>query len=258
MAVSEFDLGEGKSYVIANAVDVLERFDEEVSVICLDDAWARPYRGKQFGVEYPTHPFRDSDTEETTTTEVLEACKDALVDGGWLIVDADDWLLPRILEYLRVKWGDVTRDYQGGGYRKVGGVTYVTQDGSTPDRSTAGMYLSNGGYHVVFAHKGETERRTSTSARQVEQRQHDQYGWGSVKPINPYRKWLHDLLQPDELLVVPCAGTAPAALAAELELRDDAHYVCIDIEERAYDSFIKRAQDVLPQDRLATFNLQIK
>lgn len=254
MAVSEFELGKGKSYKLANAVDILDQYDEEVAIICLDDAWARPYRGKQFGVEYPTHPFRDSDDDETTTVEILKACEEALVEGGWLIADADDWLLPRILDYLTDEWGDVTKDYSGGGYRKVGGVTYVTQDGKTPDRSTAGMYLSNGGYHVVFAHNGETTRRTSTSARQVEPRQRNQYGWGSVKPIDPYRKWLRDLLEPEELLVVPCAGTAPAALAAELEFGDDARYVCIDTEDTAYDAFVERARDVLPQDRLSTLN----
>lgn len=254
MAGQEFELGEGKSYKIADAVDVLKQFEEEVAVICLDDAWARPYRGEQFGVEYPTHPFRDNDDEETTTVEIFEACKKALVEGGWLIADADDWLLPRLLDYLTEKWGDVTKDYKGGGYRKVGGVTYVTQDGKTPDRSTAGMYLSNGGYHVVFAHKGRTSRRTSTSARQVEPRQRARYGWGSVKPINPYRKWLRELLQPEELLVVPCAGTAPAALAAELEYCDDARYVCIDSEDGAYDAFVERANDVLPQDQLDSLN----
>lgn len=249
MAISDVALGGGKSYELASAVDILDRYDEEVAVICLDDAWARPYRGKQFGVEYPTHPFRDDDGE-TSTVEILEACEDALMEGGWLIADADDWLLPRILAYLTNEWGDVTEDYSGGGYRKVGGVTYVTQDGTTPDRSTAGMYLSNGGYHVVFAHKGETTRRTSTSARQVEPRQRNQYGWGSVKPIAPYRKWLRDLMQPGELLAVPCAGTAPAALGAELEYGDDARYVCIDTEPEAYQAFVDRAFDILPQARL--------
>lgn len=254
MAGSEHEFGEGKSYEIANAVDVLERYDEEVAVICLDDAWDRPYRGKQFGVDYETHSFRDDESEGPTTVEILTACKDALAEGGWLIADADDWLLPRMLEHLREEWGDVTTDYQGGGYRKVGGVTYVTQDGSTPDRSTAGMYLSNGGYHVVFAHKGETKRRTSKSARQVESRQRNQYGWGSVKPINPYRKWLSDLLQPEELLLVPCAGTAPAALAAELEFGAEARYTCIDLEDDAYDAFVQRANDVLPPGRLNSLN----
>jgi hypothetical protein len=249
MALSEVALSEGKSYEFANAIDILSQYDEEVAVICLDDAWARPYRGKQFGVKYPTHPFQDDDAE-TTTVEILDACEDALVEGGWLIADVDDWLLPRILNYLTDEWGDVTEDYSGGGYRKVGGVTYMTQDGTTPDRSTAGMYLSNGGYHVVFAHKGETTRRTSTSARQVEPRQRNQYEWGSVKPINPYQRWLGDLLEPEELLVVPCAGTAPAALAAELEYGDDARYVCIDTEVEAYHAFVERAREVLPQDRL--------
>lgn len=93
----------------------------EISV--LDDAWARPYRERQFGVEYPTHPFRDEDGKETSTVEILEACESALVEWGWLIADADDWLLPRILSYLTNEWGDVTEDYSGGGYRKVGGVT---------------------------------------------------------------------------------------------------------------------------------------
>lgn len=239
-----------KKYIVADALEVLENYQDEANLIYLDDAWARPQRGGQFGVTYPTHEFDRADQGNSgiTTIDLIDACYDALTDGGWLISDADDWLLPRMVNYLQKKWGDVAGTYEGGGYRKVGGVTYLTKNGSDndeplPDRSTAGMYLSNGGYPVVFAHKGETDKRTSTSARQVTTRQNENYGWGSVKPTEPYIRWVDALLNPDELLLVPCAGTAPAAIAAEKLYSDEAKYVCIDIEEEAWHAFSRRRKD---------------
>lgn len=244
--MSEDDLPDGCDYLIEDAVEALDNLDEEPVAIFLDDAWARPQRAQQFGVEYDTHPFdesqsglRDHIDTSITTTEIIDKCYEVLADGGWLIADADDWLLPRLITYLQEQWGDVASSYNGGGYRKVGGVTYLSSDGN-PDKSTAGMYLSTGGYPVVFAHKGETDRQSSVSARQVADRVREQYGWGSVKPISPYEEWVKGLVSPGELIAVPCAGTAPAALAAERMFGDEAQYVCIDVESDAKTAFKQR------------------
>jgi hypothetical protein len=258
-------VGAGKKYIIGDAVEALQRIDEFVedgqrpALIHLDDAWARPHRAEQFGVTYETHDFEPDEDEPDsgiTTTDIIDACKDPLVDGGWLIADADDWLLPQLITYIQEDWGNVAEDYRGGGYRRIGGVTYVDKcshekynsgnfepNELKPDRSTAGSYLSNGGYPVVFAHKGESDRRSSIAARQITSNHIDNYGWSSVKPIDPYEAWVDALIDPDELLVVPCAGTAPAALAAERVARQvgkEANYICIDIEEGAYEAFEKR------------------
>jgi hypothetical protein len=171
-----------------------------------------------------------------------------LVDGGWLIADADDWLLPRLINYIREEWGDVAASYKGGGYRRIGGVTFVSKSGD-PDRSTPGMYLSNGGYPVVFAHKGETDKKTSVSARQLAQQASFDGDWGSVKPIKPYRKWLDGLMNEGEHLVVPCAGTAPAAIAAEQLFGDDIQYTCIDNEPQALEMFQQRREKINQTDQ---------
>lgn len=246
--MSRADLPENCQYIIGDAVEELRRFNEEAAAVFLDDAWARPQRAQQFGVDYDTHPFDKTQDKlpdyidtSLTTTDVIDAAYNALAEGGWLIADADDWLLPRLVNYLQKEWGDVAASYRGGGYRKVGGVTYVSSDG-TPDRSTAGMYFSTGGYPVVFAHKGETDRKTSASVRQIADRQQEQYSWGSVKPISPYEQWIDGLLDSEELILVPCAGTAPAALAAENVL-ENPHYVCVDIEEDAKEAFHRRRQN---------------
>lgn len=204
---------------------------DSAALVCLDDAWARPKRGGEFGVEYPTHDFE-------TTTEILAACERVLQPGGWLIADADDWLLPRLTTYLREVWGDAAEDY-GAGFRKVGSVTLLAADG-TPDRSTPGMYGSTGGYPVAFAHVGETDRRWSQSARQLARRPTERYSWGSVKPVAPYEAWMEGITEPGGRVVVPCAGTAPAAIAAERLGRE---WVAIDCEPAARDAFEKRLAD---------------
>lgn len=262
-------------YLIGNAAEELRNLDSSASIIYLDDAWARPQRAGQFGVTYETHPFSESDVDadgneesKTTTVEILDACEEALMEGGWLIADADDWLLPRLINYLREEWGDVAADYTGGGYRRVGSVTYLTKEGQ-PDRSTAGMYLSNGGYPVVFAHKGETDRRTSESSRQivdppfahdgfeVTEREHDTYDWGSVKPVGPYKTWVEALTDnsdgnlENEHLVVPCAGTAPAAIGAEIEFGTDLRYTCIDNNDDAFEAFRRRREAELERHNVA-------
>lgn len=244
------EVADGQVYVVADAIETLQQYQGEAAAIFLDDAWARPKRYGHFGVEYDTHPFdHEQDAEDyvdtsVTTTEVLDACYNALMDGGWLIADADDWLLPRLITYIQQEWGDVAETYDGGGYRKVGGVTYTKSDG-TPDKSTAGMYLSTGGYSVIFAHKNETDRQSSESARQIASTPRESYGWGSVKPISPYQSWINGLVEPGELIMVPCAGTAPPALAAEKLFDKEANYVCIDNNKQAFNAFKQRREKVL-------------
>lgn len=222
-------------YVVGDALDVLESLESNVAALChLDDAWSRPGRQVgEFGVKYPTHGF-----DETAT--LLEEIHRVLEPGGWLIADADDWLLPRLLDHLRQEWGDVPSSsrYSGGGYRRVGGVVYVDAVGDA-DTSTPGQYLSNAGYPVVFAHAGETERRSTVGARQPTRhprRQEPQYpyGWGSIKPTAPYRRWIEDLTDADDLVLVPCAGTAPAAIAADDLGRS---WLAVDVEPEAQDAF---------------------
>lgn len=250
--MTEHEVADGRVYAVADAIETLQQYQGEAAAVFLDDAWARPKRYGHFGVEYDTHPFdEEQDAEDyvdtsITTTDVLEACYDALDDGGWLIADADDWLLPRLITHIQNEWGDVAETYSGGGYRKVGGVTYTKSDG-TPDKSTAGMYLSTGGYPVVFAHKNETDRQSAESARQIAPTPRETYDWGSVKPISPYESWINGLVEPGELILVPCAGTAPAALAAEKQFGEEARYVCIDNQEEAFEAFKRRRkEEILP------------
>jgi hypothetical protein len=223
-----------QEYVVGDALAELAAMPpKSAALVCLDDAWARPKRGDAFGVSYPTH-------EIETTYRIIDACKRVLKPGGWLIADADAYLLPRLTEYLRTEWGDAAKTY-GEGYRKVGSVVLLSADG-TPDCSTPGQYGSTGGYPVVFAHNSETERRWTASARQLADRPQERYGWGSVKPLSPYRVWVKSITDPGERVVIPCAGTAPAAIAAEELGRE---YVAIDSEPQARDAWERRREDVL-------------
>jgi len=246
--MTTYEIEDNQTYIIGDTIEVLKDYRDEAAAIFLDDAWARPRRYGHFGVDYDTHPFNEEQDAEgyvdttTTTTEIIDACYDALMDGGWLIADADDWLLPRLVTYLQEEWGDVAQSYKGGGYRKVGGVIYTKSD-DTPDCSTAGMYLSTGGYPVVFAHKNESDRQTSKSARQIASKEQNNYEWGSVKPISPYESWVDGLVGSSELILVPCAGTAPAALAAEKVFGNKAKYVCVDNDEQALKAFKKRREE---------------
>jgi hypothetical protein len=224
-------------YRIGEAREELRQLDSEsAAVVVLDDAWSRPGRQGAFGVDYPTHDLQVS-------YEILEVSWDVLAPGGWLICDADDWLAPRLESHIREKFGDVTAygDYQGGGYRRRGTVTYVDVSGE-PDQSTPGQYLSNGGYPVVFAHKGPTDRRSTACARQLARhprRTEDgyPYGRGSVKPVEPYRRWIEGLTDPGETVVEPCAGTGPASIAAASLGRES---IAIDIEEEARGAYRRR------------------
>lgn len=232
------EIDDGELYVVGDAVNVLEEYREKAAAVFLDDAWARPGRVQQEGLAYDLHPFDGDGT--ATTTDVIDASREALVEGGWLVADADDWLFPRFAEYVRTRWGDAAANPDGGGFRKLGGVTYVTADGR-PDRETHGDRLTTGGYSVLFAHQGPTERRTTVSARQVATWPERTYRRGGrAKPIAPYEAWIDGLVDEGELILVPCAGTAPAAIAARHVFGDAARYVCVDVHETAYEGFQER------------------
>ena len=232
------------SYRIGDALDELRSMpNESAKVVCLDDAWSRPKRHGAYGVKYPTHDLE-------TTKEIVDACRDVLEPGGWLIADADDWLLPRLVNHLRDSWGDAAENYQNG-FRKVGSVTLTAEDGD-PDRSTPGWYGATGGYSVVFADKGESSNRWPASVRQIARRpQQEKFDWGSVKPIEPYQAWISDITEPNDTVVIPCAGTAPAAIAAERLGRD---WVAIDSEPEARDAYRRRREKEIgpTQQRLTT------
>ncbi|WP_266081335.1 hypothetical protein [Haladaptatus caseinilyticus] len=248
----KYKIEDGKHYVIGNAAEVLEEYESEAAVIALDDAWAFPQRITRFDADFTTHPFDESQDDvssslnvddSVTTTDILDSCYDALQDGGWLIADAEDWLLPHLIQYLKEEWGDAAQtddEYDGGGYRRTGGVTYLNSKGE-PERNSDRKYFSSGGYSVVFAHKGKTDRQTTVSVRQFATRP-EKWNDENVKPFSPYETWLGALMEPDELLLVPCAATAPAAIAAEREL-DSVRYACIDTDEEWVDVFKKRRSE---------------
>ncbi len=246
-----YKIKDGCTYIVGNATEVLDEYQNEAAAVFLDDAWASPERIKRLDVTYSTHAFAshlesEADESSATSVDILDQCKDALVEGGWLVSDAQDWVAPHLVQYLVTEWGDASqahREYDGGGYRKMGGVTYLSEDG-TPSRESKGIYLSRSGYLVVFAHNGSTNRETDAPARQLakQERIGSDYGWMSQKPIEPYTDWIEGLVDPGELILVPCAGTAPAALAAERVFGDEARYVCIDIEQGAFEAFERRRE----------------
>jgi len=214
--------------------DSREALDEQAAVACVDLAWARPNRNGVY-VTYPTYK------PDNGLWDFVEAVYESLQPGGWAIFDADDWFLPRLIQYLQENWGDVASTYNGGGYRCTGTVVYDGHPGG-------GHYFTNGGYHVVFAHKGETDRTSSVSSKQVATRP-DNFEWGTPKPIAPYRKWVCSVMDTDELLYVPCAGTAPAALAILKEWGKKANYICVDSEPEAKEAFERRKAAEITQQK---------
>ncbi|WP_135822999.1 hypothetical protein [Halostella litorea] len=237
------------TYRIGDVRDVLAGEPaDSAAFIHLDDAWARPKRGNAFGVEYPTHPFSaDADhvdgDPDLTVRQVLAECLRVCEPGGTLVVDADSWLLPRLVEYLA--------DRLGPDQYATGSVTALASDG-TPDRSTPGQYLASGGYPVVLASPGACPVQVPT--HQPAPRQREQYGWGTAKPLGPYRAWLAATTVPGDRVLVPCAGTAPTAIAAELDHGDRADVLAIDIEPDAKAAYERRRADELArQETLGTF-----
>jgi hypothetical protein len=213
-------------YRIADARDPL---DEAAAIACVDLAWARPQRNGVH-VTYPTYGVDDG------LFDFVDAVHDSLEPGGWALFDADDWLLPRLMAYIQQEWGDVAATYEGGGYRRTGAVVYDGNPGG-------GHYFTNGGYHVVFAHKGETDRSTSERAKVVTERVprdvRQAVDWGTLKPVEPYHRWIDAVTTDGDLVYVPCAGTAPAALAAE---RLDLDWVAVNSEPAAREAYEHRRE----------------
>lgn len=212
-------------YRIADAEAELE---ESAAVACVDLAWARPQRNGVH-VTYPTH-------SPPELWNFVDAAMKSLKEGGWAFFDADDWLLPRLIDHLRHTWGDVAKHYAGGGYRRTGTVVYDGQPGG-------GHYFTNAGYHVVMAHKGETDRSTSCPSKIVAERVprdvRQAVDWGTLKPIAPYQRWIEAVTDPGELVYVPCAGTAPAAIAAERLGRE---WIAVDSQPEARDAYRTRRE----------------
>jgi len=103
----------------------------------------------------------------------------------------------------------------------------------------------------VFAHKGPTDRRSTACARQIARHPRRvegdyPYGRGSVKPVEPYRRWIEGLTEPGERVVEPCAGTGPASIAAASLGRE---YIAIDIEEEARDAHRRRKSSHLQSEQ---------
>jgi len=207
--------------------DAREPLDCYAAVAAVDLAWARPQRN---GV----HVTYETYSPENGLWKFIDAVYDSLQPGGWALFDADDWLLPRLITYLQDTWGDVATTYSGGGYRRTGAVVYDGHPGG-------GHYFTNGGYHVVFAHKGSTDRDSSVSAKQVAERPAD-YDWGTPKPVAPYRRWITSVMDRGEMLYVPCAGTAPAAIGLLQAWGSDANYICVDSSADAKTAFQRRRE----------------
>jgi hypothetical protein len=218
--------------------DALDRLTDEPSdsaqFVHLDDAWARPHRNGAFGVDYPTHDYSTGDTHyddvdsSLTVKILLDECLRVVAPGGAVVVDADDWLHSRVVPFLATRLGPAQY--------ATGSVTELASDG-TPDSSTPGMYLATGGYPVTIATPGSCPVQLDTY--QTAPRQRDNYGWGTAKPLSPYKTWLDTFTGPGDRVLVPCAGTAPTAIAAE-HLDYPLDVLAIDIEADARDAYQRR------------------
>ena len=233
----------GVDYRIGDALEALQELPaESVSWIHLDDAWARPMRNGAFGVEYDTHAFDETDDHfeehdtSLTTSALVDECHRVLEPGGLLVADTDDWLFPRLYQYVWEEWGETQA--------AAGNVTLLANSGQ-PDRSTPGMYLSTGGYSLVLAWKDASPWFPNTRRYFQADRQREQYGWTSAKPLAPYRSLLEVYCPSDGTVVVPCAGTAPAAVAAEDLYGDTVDVICIDTEPGAKAAYEDRRRDEL-------------
>jgi ubiquinone/menaquinone biosynthesis C-methylase UbiE len=67
----------------------------------------------------------------------------------------------------------------------------------------------------------------------------------TAKSLAPYRQWLDALTDAGDRVLVPCAGTAPTAIAAELVHGDRANVLAIDIEPDARAAYERRRRDEL-------------
>jgi len=240
-------------YRVADALAVLQDEPAESAAFChLDDAWARPQRNGAFGVEYPTHPFSEADAEQVadepgvetgmTVVEMLDACRRVLQPGGILSVDTGSYLLPRVLDYLQAEWSP--RCFA------LAQTTALTQAGE-PDCSTPGMYGSTGGRTTVFAWRDATPVPQAHPAGENHslhcpcERQREDWGWGSVKPLAPFLDWIDTYTEYGDRVIVPCAGTAPAAIATEWLHGEAANVLAVDIEKEAKTAYERHRADEL-------------
>lgn len=243
---------ENIQYRVGDALTTLESEPSgSTDCIHLDDAWARPNRNGGMGVAYETHPVDEGSAElvesepgvttELTVEDFLAESLRILRSGGLLIVDTDDYLLPNVLSYLSRQGHD--RSY------RVGQITALTKDGE-PDKSTPGMYGSTGGYASVLVWKDACPLPAehpvgSHNLHCPCERQRESYGRGTVKPLDPYKQWLDEYTVAGDRIVVPCAGTAPAAIAAEDLYGEDVDVLCVDIEDGAKEAYEERRIDEL-------------
>lgn len=194
----------GVDYRIGDALEALQELPaESVSWIHLDDAWARPMRNGAFGVEYNTHAFDETDDHfsehdtSLTTAALVDECHRVLEPGGLLVADTDDWLY----QYVREEWGETQA--------AAGNVTLLASSGE-PDRSTPGMYLSTGGYSLVLAWKQASPWFPNAPRYFQADRQREQYGWSSAKPLAPYWRLLETYCSTDGTVVVPGRPRPPS------------------------------------------------
>lgn len=235
-------------YHVGDALEAVQGLpDRSVQFVHLDDAWARPNRHGGFGVEYPTHPFDEDEaqkveeepdvTTDQTVVELLDECYRVLKSGGVAAIDTDSYLLPNVLTYLATEWSPTCY--------ALAQTTALTRDGD-PDRSTPGVYFSNGGRTTVLAWKKATPIPEGHPLHQnlplhcACQRQREDYGWGTVKPLPPLLKWIRAYTESGDRILVPCAGTAPAAIAAERLYGVEADVLAIDIEPDAKEAYQQR------------------
>lgn len=271
--------GVTQTYRAADWLDVAADYKEQAAVVHLDANWATPERWGAQGVDYVTHPIRPEDERDFSDAELaadhidtsryvadfIDAAWQALAPGGTLLLDADGYASHRMRAYLTDTYGehrvnDDSPAFEGGGFNKQGCVRYETRDGS-PDRSDSQGTGSLAGYPVLFAHKPpvpEWSESVRLSARRPCYTEPiDEYSQGTVKPVRPYQSWVSALADAGETVLIPCAGTAPMAIAAEQEWGDDVHIVCIDPCKSSRDAYHCR-REVLVDDEQACLGTAIR
>jgi hypothetical protein len=261
----------GVEYRLADWLTVADEYEAEAAVVHLDANWATPERWGAQGVDYVTHLVRPQDERDFSDAELaadhidtsrhvadfIDAAWQALAPGGTLILDADGYASHRLRAYLADEFGehrvnDAATAFGGGGFNKQGCVHYETKTGSS-DRSDSQGIGSKSGYPVLFAHKPPmpdwSEAVRLNARRPCHTEPTGEYPQGSVKPVGPYRKWLSALADEGDLVLIPCAGSAPSAIAAEQEWGDAARVVCVDPCESSRDAYRRRREHFVDDEQ---------